>query len=177
MTTKRRKTETITPTDMSEPPAEYTLKTQVLDDNLEVDDPEAFNAALREKVAEGLKSRRIRTKTVNGKAALFDLKTHTNVDYTAGGLFHPRLVLNNEDKIRSHRQLNGYKFPEEYGVGLKNIQIASHVLMLCPTETYLARKAQQQGEAAALTRDRQAQHVAQAGEGFGEYDVKPVSQR
>lgn len=89
---------------------------------------------LAEEVDELVQSKKLAVTGVFGKSSLFDLATHSDMDYTVEGRLTPRWCNDNEPNIAAKR-LQGYKFPEEISPRLKNLRRGGQVLMLRHADT------------------------------------------
>ena len=94
-----------------------------------VDEKAVVDQELDQAVDSLVASKKLAVTGVVGKASLFDLHTHTSLDYTVGGKLSPRWCNENDANIAAKR-LQGYVFPEEISPRLKNIRRGGQVLML-----------------------------------------------
>lgn len=91
--------------------------------------PDLIAAELDKAVDNLVKSKKLAVTGVVGKASLFDIATHSALDYTVGGKLAPRWCNENDANIAAKR-LQGYMFPEEISPRLKNLRQGGQVLML-----------------------------------------------
>lgn len=91
--------------------------------------PELIAAELDKVVDNLVKSKKLAVTGVVGKASLFDIATHSPLDYTVGGKLAHRWCNENDANIAAKR-LQGYMFPEEISPRLKNLRQGGQVLML-----------------------------------------------
>lgn len=76
-----------------------------------------------------VKSKKLAVTGIVGKASIFDIKTHSALDYTVGGKLSTRWCNDNDANIQAKR-LMGFIFPEEISPRLKNLSRGGQVLML-----------------------------------------------
>lgn len=97
------------------------------------------NEEIRNSIAAKVKSKSFKVADSFGQSALFDIKTHSDLDYTAGGLLSPRWVKNDEGAIE-RRRIQGFYMPQELDANLKNISFGNLTLMLRTEENRLSHQ-------------------------------------
>lgn len=100
---------------------------------------EPVERTLQDDVEDALNSKLLRVRGSIGKAQFIMLPK--DIDYTAGGILHPRFIHNNPKDIQRRRD-EGYLFPEEISKRLPNITRGSLVLMVCHKDSHDRKKAE-----------------------------------
>lgn len=134
-----------------------------------------INEKIKKDVEAKIKSRFMDVDAVNGRAQMFDTKTHVpGVDYTAGGQLATRWVTNDDANINAKR-LKGFLLPSEVSSHLKDINMGGMTLMVRSVtqqreHTESIEKLNKSWEAKA-----RAKTSPKAGQGLGEFEVTPQS--
>jgi len=89
---------------------------------------------IQKRVAAKIKSKAFAVTSVVGKAQLLEVTNRDGLDYTVGGLFNPRWVLNFEERIQIAR-FRGFVFPDEVDSSFKRLTLGNMVLMLQTQES------------------------------------------
>jgi hypothetical protein len=129
---------------------------------------------IEDEVAEAIKTKFTAPDLTIGKNHFMDPKTHTGLDYTAGGRLHCRWVNNQPQNVLRHKQ-KGFVLPEEVSARLKNVEHGSLILMVRPKEY----EAQHQTNVELENRKWESKVTADAhaaknkSNGLGEFEVTP----
>lgn len=136
--------------------------------------PKTADLTIEDEVAEAIKTKFTTPDLTVGKNHFMDPKTHTGLDYTAGGRLHCRWVNNQPQNILKHKQ-KGFVLPQDLSSRFKNVEHGSLVLMVRPKEYEEQHQANIERENRKWESDvTAAAHAAKSkNTGLGEFEVTP----
>lgn len=86
---------------------------------------------IEEEVAAAIKTKFTQPDLTIGKNHMLDPKTHSGLDYTAGGQLHMRWVTNQDQNILKYKQ-KGFVFPADVSSRFTNLTHGNMTLMVRP---------------------------------------------